>query len=553
VTESSPAGAVTEASESPAPPFDKALGHLALVLHAHLPWVRHPEHPEFLEEDWLFEAITETYLPLLAAFERLDRDRVPYRVTVGVTPPLQAMLADELLRQRYRRHLAKLRELAAREARGNAANTPVGKVARFYRDFLDETHAAFEKRYRGDLVAALAAAQDRGSVELITCTATHAFLPLVGSERLARAQVRIGARAFERSFGRRPRGIWLGECAYRPGVDRWLAEEGIDYFFVDQHGVANAVPRPVYGIYAPIRLPGGSHAIARDGDASRQVWSAREGYPGDPTYREFYRDLGYDADYSYIRPYLHGDGVRRGVGLKYHRVTGAVELHEKDYYDPAEARRRAGTHARHFLASRMEQARWLRLHMERPPLVVAPYDAELFGHWWFEGPWFLEDLLRGAAEQDEVRLTTVSDDLALVPRVQRCEMGFSSWGAEGYGKVWLNAHNAALYRHQHHAERRFERLLEKSAAAPADERARRVLVAAGRELLLAQSSDWAFIVTQGTSVPYAVKRFRQHLHHFHRLCDDVEHPTSGAAEVPGEELSEAPFPWLELDDFGGPP
>lgn len=528
------------------------VGHLALVLHAHLPYVRHPEHPEFLEEDWLFEAITETYVPLLAALERLRADGVPSRVTVGVTPPLQAMLADDLLRQRYRRHLSKLRELAAREARGNAAATPVGRVARFYRDFLDEVHETFERRFAGDLLGALAEAQERGAIELITCTATHAFLPLISSERLGGAQVRVGVEAYARAFGRRPRGIWLGECAYRPGVDQWLADEGIEYFFVDQHGVANADPRPVYGIYAPIRLPGGCHALARDGDASRQVWSAREGYPGDPVYREFYRDLGYDAEYSYIRPYLHSDGVRRGVGLKYHRITGSggdggVALHQKDYYDPVAARQRVVAHAEDFLRSRTEQARWLRLHMERPPLIVAPYDAELFGHWWFEGPWFLEELWRAVARQQEVRLVTPSEDLKLHPRVQLCEMGFSSWGAEGYGKVWLNGQNAAFYRHQHHAERRFERLLDAFPAA--DGMVREALLQAGRELLLAQSSDWAFIVTNATAVPYAVRRFREHLHRFHGLCDEVERHAVDARELNDVRARDPIFPWLDLAAF----
>jgi 1,4-alpha-glucan branching enzyme len=534
-----------------------ALGYVCLTLHSHLPFVRHPEHEDFLEEDWLFEAITETYIPLLRAFERLDADRVPYRITVGVTPPLAAMLGDPLLQSRYRRHLGKQRELIAREVRGNPAETPVGKLARFYRAFLQETNDAFEQRWGGNLLEGFRAAQGRGSVELVTSTATHAFLPLLSSERCRRAQVRVGCEAFRRAFGRQPRGIWLAECAYARGVDCLLAEQGVEYFFLDGHGILYGEPRPAYGVFAPVATPGGVYAFARDTDSARQVWSSKEGYPGDPWYREFYRDLGYDADYAYLRPYLHADGIRRGVGIKYHRVTGDVALDRKAYYDPARAFERAGVHAAHFAASRLEQASALRARMDRPPVMVAPYDSELFGHWWFEGPLFLESLCRRlATEVPELRTVTPHDYLALHPSVQRQEPCPSTWGAEGYNKVWLNGANAGIYRHLHHAERRMERLVDRFPAAVGARK--RALDQAARELLLAQSSDWAFIVTSATAVPYAVRRVREHLARFERLANAAESDSASAETI--EEILAAErasgcepiFPWLDYRVFAAP-
>ncbi len=529
-------------------------GYLCLVLHSHLPYVRHPEYDDFLEEDWLFEAITETYVPILRACERMDRDGVRYRMTIGVTPPLAAMLGDDLLIGRYRRYLRNLRELVEKEVAGHAAGTPLGRLARFYQRFLAETHEFFDERWKGDLLAAFRDAADRGSIELITCTATHGFLPLMSNDAARRAQVRVGVEAYRRVFQRASRGIWLGECAYQPGVDELLVQNGIDYFFLDAHGLLNGEPRPAFGVFAPVETPAGCHAFARDAQSSRQVWSSREGYPGDPRYREFYRDLGFDADYAYIRPHLHSDGVRRNTGLKYYRVTGDVELHEKDYYDPEAAIERAALHAGHFLFHRQAQARYLAFGMDRPPCIVAPYDAELFGHWWFEGPMFLEFLCRKAAfDQDEIELISPGDYLDRHPRIQLQEPSASTWGAEGFNRVWLNPQNAELYRHQHRAERRMLRLVERFPSATGA--AKEALDQAARELLLLQSSDWAFIVTTATSVPYAMRRVREHLQKFNELADALEADRVDVEAVARMRERDAIFPWLDYRVYTeqGPP
>src|SRR5213080_3921754 len=279
-----------------------ARGSLALVLHAHLPFVRHPEHEDFLEERWFYEAVTETYVPLLEMLEGLDRDRVPCRLTISLSPTLLGMLADRLLRARYLRHLDRLVELAEKE----------------------------ERRTRGD-----------GQIDVITCAATHGFLPLLAVNPAAvRAQVEVAAAEYRRFFGRSAEGFWLPECAYEPGLDAELARAGFRYFFVDTHGIAHASPRPVYGVYAPIACDSGVAAFGRDPDSSKQVWSAEEGYPGDFWYRDFYRDIGFDLDYDYVRPYLPPTGQRILTGLKYHRITGKTDM--KEAYEVARARAARG-------------------------------------------------------------------------------------------------------------------------------------------------------------------------------------------------------------------
>jgi 1,4-alpha-glucan branching enzyme len=256
-------------------------------------------------------------------------------------------------------------------------------------------------------------------------------------------------------------------------------------------------------------------------ETAHQVWSAEQGYPGDFNYREFYRDIGYDLDYNYIRPYLHDDGVRRNTGIKYHRVTGRVALADKEPYVPSRARATAASHAGNFLFNRERQVEYLKNVMNRPPLVTSVYDAELFGHWWFEGPDFLDSLLRKIHfDQSAVKTIHAVDYLQKFPEHQIAEPEPSSWGDKGYHEVWLNASNDWVYPHLHIAS---ERMIHLANVHPnAEGLLRRYLNQAARELLLAQSSDWAFLMTVGTARQYSEKRTRDHVGRFLDLFHRVQ-------------------------------
>lgn len=493
------------------------LGLLSIVLHAHLPFVRHPELPEFLEEDWLYEAISETYIPLLFTFQSLVERGVRVRLTLGLTPPLCEMLADPLLQERYSRHLAKLVELTEREV-ARTRHTPFQEAAEAHYHHFEAAQRLYEDVYRRDLVAGFRSLQDAGALEIITCGATHGFLPLMSRVEARRAQIEVAKANYVKHFGRDPRGIWLPECAFTPGVDDLLADAGIRFFMVDAHAIMFGAPRPRRAIYAPIVTPTGVAAFARDVTTGEKVWSSQIGYPGDPFYREFYRDLGYDLDYDLVQPYLHSDGERRNIGVKYHRVTGKVELHQKEPYIPWIATERAAAHAGDFLANCQRLAGELIPDLERKPIIVSPYDAELYGHWWFEGPQFLKFLFEKIHyDQDEIRLATPIDYLREFGENQEQVPSASTWGAEGYNRVWVNADTDWLYYHQHRAEDRMIELARRYPAAEGD--LQRVLNQAARELLLAQSSDWAFIITTGTTVQYAIKRFRDHIARFSELYE----------------------------------
>ncbi|MFA6431560.1 MAG: 1,4-alpha-glucan branching protein domain-containing protein [Candidatus Margulisiibacteriota bacterium] len=496
-------------------------GYLSLVLHAHLPFVRHPEHEEFLEEDWLFEAITETYIPLLKVFDRLLNDGVDFRLTMSITPTLGSMLMDPLLQDRYIKHLESLIELSYKEIERTAWQKELNDLAKMYNYIFIDSREIFVNKYGKNLINAFKKFQDLGKLEIITCGATHGFLPLMEiNPNAVRAQVKIAADHYEKMFGRRPNGIWLPECGYSPGQDEFLKEAGIRYFFTDTHGILHGTPRPKYGIFAPVYCKSGVAAFGRDIESSKAVWSSVEGYPGDYNYREFYRDAGFDLDFDYIKPYIHKDGIRVSTGIKYFKITGRVDLAFKQPYNRPAAMEKAAEHAGNFMYNRQQQAEHLYDFMGKKPMVVSPYDAELFGHWWYEGPDWLEFLFRKLHfDQDTVKLITPSEYLLMNPKNQVVSPSFSSWGYKGYSEFWLNETNDWIYRYMHKAADRMVELANKYPSA--DGLLRRALNQAARELLLAQSSDWAFIFKTGTCAPYAFKRTKDHIERFTRIYDEI--------------------------------
>jgi 1,4-alpha-glucan branching enzyme len=525
----------------------KPRGYLCLVLHAHLPFVRHPEHEYMLEENWLFEALTETYLPLLAHLTTLVDDRIPFRLTLSLTPTLCSMFADPLLQERYVRHIERLIALAAREVDRTAKHPDFSMSARMYHDKFSRSLWLYDEVYNRDIIAAFRRFQELGAIEIITCGATHAFLPNMQHNAAAvRAQVRVAADSYRNFFGRSPAGIWLPECGYYPGLESILDKEGLRFFFVDTHALLFADPRPSSGVFAPVLCSGAPvAAFGRDAESSRSVWSAEEGYPGHPNYREFYRDIGFDLDIDYIRPFIDPVGVRVQTGIKYYRVT-SKDSPEKEPYRRIDALRVADEHAGNFMFNREQQVQALAPYMDRPPLIVAPYDAELFGHWWYEGPEWLNYLIRKIAfEQDTIELITPSDYLARHPANQRSAPSFSSWGEEGFSKMWLHESNDWIYRHLARME---ERMVEQARALreTGDELLKRALNQMARELLLAESSDWAFIMKSGTMVNYAVRRTKEHIANFLRLDEDIGNGSLDETYISFLESSNNIFPEIDF-------
>ncbi|MFC0188192.1 1,4-alpha-glucan branching protein domain-containing protein [Fictibacillus aquaticus] len=482
-----------------------AHGYIAFVLHAHLPYVRHREANR-LEERWLFEAITETYIPLLWILE----EKKAANFSISFSPPLLEMLADPVLQRRYAEHLDSLRNLAKKEERRQEPDD--AQLVRHYKDRFDRVYDTFLK-YDSSILKAFKHYDKEGVIECFTSAATHAFLPYIQTEQALRCQISSGISAFEKHFGRKPEGFWLPECAFTPGVDKILAEEGIRYTFVDEHTIRSSSPGPRYDIGAPCYSPHGVALFPRNQEMSSKIWSSSTGYPGDFEYREFYRDIAYEREWNYIKPHMHPEGFRIDSGFKHKRITGHAE--EKEAYVPLAAQQKAKMHAAHFAASADEISAENDAQCYPPHLITAPFDAELFGHWWYEGPDFLSALFR--EQMTKTEWTTPQEYLQRHYRdLDTVHASFSTWGRDGYGDVWLNHKNAWMYRHLHKCERELIKCAAglQHAYKPLKQRCFDQMV---REWMLAASSDWAFIIDGGTAAQYAGERFNQHVAHFNEL------------------------------------
>jgi 1,4-alpha-glucan branching enzyme len=542
-----------------------SIGAFTFVLHAHIPYCRRAGRWPHGEE-WLHEAIAETYLPLLDALYALHEEGIRARLTLSLTPVLAEQLADPLIQEHFIEYAQGRRSRAEQDvARFEAEGNPhLRELARFYADFYDQRLRSFTQRYGRDLIGAFRRLQEVGMVELVTSAATHGYLPLLCRDSSIRGQLRTGVQTYRRFFGRSPFSIWLPECAYRPayrlpdgsirpGLEHFLAQEGLRLFFAETHAVEGGRPvgkaagdaigpygqivrryvipfeaiegvrgttyRPYYVVRTDV--PAGQHSgvavVARHHRTGMQVWSADWGYPGDFDYREFHKKDGRS-------------------GLQYWRVTGKVDLGEKDYYHPDWAAAKVEQHAGHFVGLVHDLLREFGRATGQVGLIASNYDAELFGHWWFEGVDWIRAVLRRLAESEEIWLTTAREFLEAYPPTEVLALPESSWGLGGGHWTWDNPETHWMWAPIHEAEVRMERLAAQHPEA--DAKTTRVLNQAARELLLLQASDWPFLITTGQARAYAVERFTTHLERFEALCRSVE------AGQPDEDLAEA---YWELD------
>jgi 1,4-alpha-glucan branching enzyme len=516
-----------------------------LVLHAHLPYVRHPEHKQFLEEHWLFEAITWCYLPLTVVLRDAASRGSPFRLTISLSPTLLSQLVDPLLRRRFLDYLDRLVHLCEAEV-ARRRQRAEGPLARWYLRCLIALRGVYLDELGEDLIGAWVGLHDAGLVELMTTAATHGYLPLLRSRHSAvRAQLRVGRDAFRSLTGILPEGLWLPECGYYAGLEGEIAEAGYAYTILETHGIQQARPKPTWDVYGPLSS-GGVALFGRDPFSADDVWGGDSGFPGQPVYREYHRDLGFEAEAGALDGFLPEGVSAAPTGIKYFRVTGGEG--PKGLYDPQAAALQAAVDARRFLASRRRL-----IHRfppaSRPPLVVAPYDAELFGHWWFEGPTFLSALIGELELSRDIEAVTLGQHLNRFGTVGACQAAASSWGQRGYNATWLRPETGWVHLALHQAAGDLEELLRRFGPDRGGDRELDLVGQAARALLLAQGSDWTFQMGRGGGADYARAHVRSHLARFHFLAELLHRGMASDARVEALGQMDNLFPELDLRHF----
>ena len=545
----------------------RSLGTFSFVLHSHIPYVlAHGRSPH--GTDWLSEAAAETYLPLLDACHRLVAEGLSPKITLGLTPVLVEQLRDPSFQEELSDYLRGKVEAsrANQEQFRRNGDYHMAYLARYWEDWYAKRLADFEGKYGRDIVGAFKLLQDAGHIEIITSSATHGYSALLSQDTSLQAQVKTGIQAYERHFGRRPRGYWLPECAYRPryhwsppvavpdvprapvlrkGTDEFLAENGIEYFFVEgsllhggealgvyadkfgplkeiykqfQKETVKVEYRP-YTTYRPYLVDSSGlvekptlAVFGRDAATGQQVWSGEHGYPGDEWYLEFHKKFVMEKEKS--------------LGLRYWRISAdKADMGAKRSYEPHQAEQRTQDHAAHFVPLVKDV---LRAQNDPQAIITAVYDTELFGHWWFEGPQFLYHVLHQMAQDPEITLQTVSEYLAQNPATLPVTLPEGSWGEGGFHYIWLNEQTAWSWKLVYEVEAEMSALAREHGdsrpAAP-------VLKQAAREALLLMASDWQFCISTGGAKDYSEVRLRNHYDNFQALANLTRR--LGA----GEELS----------------
>lgn len=477
---------------------DEPVGTFCLVLHTHLPWLAH--HGTWpVGEEWLYQAWGTSYLPVLDLLHRLSDEGRTDLLTLGVTPVLAAQLDDPYCLREMRTWAGFWQARAEGLAhRGEEHLRDTGS-----REFRASQRALEELagRWSGGLSPVLKPLVDADAVELLGGPATHPFQPLL-DEPWAAFALRTGLDDARIRVGAAPQGIWAPECGYRPGLESLYAAAGVRRFLVDGPTVLG-----VGGTTAEAVTVGSSDvvAFARDLEVTYRVWSPRKGYPGGRWYRDFHT-------------FDHASGFRPA------RVTStSTPAHEKAPYDPDRARAAVEHDARDFVdVVRQRLLDRAAQRDGRPGLVVAAYDTELFGHWWHEGPVWLERVLRLLPEAG-VRVTTLGGAVEAGHVGGALDLEAGSWGSGKDWRVWDGEAVADLVEDNAALQQRVRKVLDSAPDQGARDAARDQLV---RSALLALSSDWAFMVTKGSAAGYARDRHRRHHDETRELAALIErgHP-----------------------------
>jgi 1,4-alpha-glucan branching enzyme len=492
---------------------------ISIVLNAHMPFVRHVGLSQNFGEGRFFEALSGAYLPLLEVFDRLEADRIPFRLGLSLSPTLCHMLQDEGLLGRYLEYVDRQIEFGLRELDRTADNPELHGLARTFYDKAVDRRVLFTERYGRNLLGVFEHYQKKGRLEILTTAATYAFLPFYTNyPEAVQAQLEAASASYRLIFNRNPQGFWLPGLGWSAEMDPFLRLYNFSYTILEAHGLILGKPAASRGSFYPVKTPSGLFVLARDYYAHRDLAEGETAFFLDPVYRDYHEDVGYELPAEMVQPFLSSQGVRTQTGYKYWAI--GAQGGKKQVYDPVKGSEKAREQARSFLDALISRLRSAGEHMEESPVSLCAWDTELLGRW-YEGPQFIEALFREGVKRQEMAFMNPGEYLfkqdeadfeTVVPE-------YSSGGKDGYAEMWIDASNDWMYRH---SIRALERMIEMAERFPNDSGLKeRALNQAAREILLVQDSEWAKMLYRGEYVPYVRGQIEGFLRNFTTIYESL--------------------------------
>ncbi|MGB9667433.1 MAG: 1,4-alpha-glucan branching protein domain-containing protein [Thermosulfidibacteraceae bacterium] len=529
-------------------------GKIGIVLHSHIPYVvNYGSWPH--GTDWLYEACAETYIPLLSMLNKLSSEGIKAKITISFTPILVEQINTEEFKEGFTDYVNMKIKYANENKKEfeKKGEKELSKLADMWFDYYQGILEEFYINNR-NIILGFQNLEEEGCIDILTSSATHAYLPLLKRDETIDLQIKLGVETYEKHFGELPKGIWLPECGYRPsykwkppigdhpaydrkGIEEFLYNHGIEFFFVDKHLIEGGKPIGTYisrfeilrrlweqfeksyefeetkekSVYKPYYVvsrgkTNGAICFGRDPKTALQVWSTEWGYPGDYRYLEFHKK--------------HFPG-----GIKYWRITSSkLDLALKEPYVPIKAREAVKDHARHFVNLVKETLLEYYKNTGKVGILTSMYDTELFGHWWFEGIMWLEEVIRLINMDEDIELTTFPEYYEYYPPEEVVMLPEGSWGEGGFHYIWLNEMTKWTWERIYECEDIFFGILDelKKEKDKLDTMIIDVIKQFIKEFLFLTASDWQFLITTFSAKDYAEARFSIHYSNFKKLANIVK-------------------------------
>lgn len=497
------------------------------------------------EEELLFTAISETYLPLLSMFERLDIDSVPFKLSLVLTPTLCAQLADYDVQTRFVEWLDRLVALGEKEVSQLPEGSPRWIQAESCLERIRANRRDFVEFYKGDLLSAFRYYADRDTIELLATAATSTFLPHYADiPEAINAQIEAGLQSHRQFFGVVPDGFWLPAMGYSANIEQILLKYGFTYSVLDSHGLLFGKPLPVNGIFSPIRCQNGFVFFARDFSSEAEILGT-DGFINNGVYRNQDRDLAFEAAANELSDFIPLGKERVASGYKYWRRGGSTG---EDWYDKDAAIKQAKIDALSFVATRAEKLNKAETMLQSSDLsMTCTFDARIFGQLWHEGIFWLEQVFRAAAVSPDLQTAHACDLFSKKSSFQELVPFMSAATGTGYGENLLDTSNDWMLQYSRKA---CERMISLAERFPDDNGFKaRALNMAAKEVLLSMSLDWPIMLHDKTYPEYAEAQFKNNVLAFTTVFDSLGANSISTEWLTNMEQEHPLFPWINYRIF----